>query len=416
MSDVGTIKDKYRALAGRLDEATLRLWAAVEARTLGRGGVSTVAQAIGMSRTTIHAGLKELGSSPPEAAAPPAAAGAAGKRRIRAEGGGRKKLTDKDPTLLRDLDALVEPTARGDPQSPLRWTCKSTPRLAKELAAQGHQVSRRSVWDLLAHLGYSLQATRKTREGGQHADRDAQFNHIARRAAQYQAAGDPVISVDTKKKELIGAFKNGGQEWQPKGQPEEVRVYDFLDPDLGKVAPYGVYDVAANQGWVSVGIDHDTAEFAVESIRRWWKEMGQPRYPHARRLLITADCGGSNGYRVRLWKREVQKLADDLGLAIQVCHFPPGTSKWNRIEHRMFCHITNNWRGRPLVSREVVVNLIGGTTTEAGLHIRSQLDENTYEAGLKVSDAELAELALERDAFHGEWNYCLRPREKLAPT
>jgi transposase len=416
MSDVGTIKDKYRALAGRLDEATLRLWAAVEARTLGRGGVSTVAQAIGLSRTTIHAGLKELGSSPPVAAAPPAAAGAPSKRRIRAEGGGRKKLTDKDPTLLRDLDALVEPTARGDPQSPLRWTCKSTPRLAKELAAQGHQVSRRSVWDLLAHLGYSLQATRKTREGGQHADRDAQFNHIARRAAQYQAAGDPVISVDTKKKELIGAFKNGGQEWQPKGQPEEVRVYDFLDPDLGKVAPYGVYDVAANQGWVSVGIDHDTAEFAVESIRRWWKEMGQPRYPHARRLLITADCGGSNGYRVRLWKREVQKLADDLGLAIQVCHFPPGTSKWNKIEHRMFCHITNNWRGRPLVSREVVVNLIGGTTTEAGLHIRSQLDENTYEAGLKVSDAELAELALERDAFHGEWNYCLRPREKLAPT
>jgi len=414
MSDVGTIKDKYRALAGRLDEATLRLWAAVEARTLGRGGVSTVAQAIGLSRTTIHAGLKELGSSPPVAATPPAAA--PGKRRIRAEGGGRKKLTDKDPTLLRDLDALVEPTARGDPQSPLRWTCKSTPRLAKELAAQGHQVSRRSVWDLLAHLGYSLQATRKTREGGQHADRDAQFNHIARRAAQYQAAGDPVISVDTKKKELIGAFKNGGQEWQPKGQPEEVRVYDFLDPDLGKVAPYGVYDVAANQGWVSVGIDHDTAEFAVESIRRWWKEMGKPRYPHARRLLITADCGGSNGYRVRLWKREVQKLADDLGLAIQVCHFPPGTSKWNKIEHRMFCHITTNWRGRPLVSREVVVNLIGGTTTEAGLHIRSQLDENTYEAGLKVSDAELAELALERDAFHGEWNYCLRPREKLAPT
>jgi Rhodopirellula transposase DDE domain len=414
MSDAGTIEDKYRALAERLDEATLRLWAAVEARTLGRGGVSTVAQAIGMSRTTIHAGLKELGSSPPVAATPPAAA--PGKRRIRAEGGGRKKLTDTDPTLLRDLDALVEPTARGDPQSPLRWTCKSTPRLAKELAAQGHQVSRRSVGDLLAHLGYRLQATRKTREGGQHADRDAQFNHIARRAAQYQAAGDPVISVDTKKKELIGAFKNGGQEWQPKGQPEEVRVYDFLDPDLGKVAPYGVYDVAAHQGWVSVGIDHDTAEFAVESIRRWWKEMGQPRYPHARRLLITADCGGSNGYRVRLWKREVQKLADDLGLAIQVCHFPPGTSKWNKIEHRMFCHITNNWRGRPLVSREVVVNLIGGTTTEAGLHIRSQLDENTYQAGLKVSDAELAELAIERDAFHGEWNYCLRPREKLAPT
>jgi transposase len=406
MSDVRTIADKYRALAGRLDEATLRLWAAVEARTLGRGGVSTVAKAIGLSRTTIHSGLRELES------APAAAAGVPSKRRIRAEGGGRKKLTDKDPTLLRDLDALVEPTARGDPQSPLRWTCKSTPRLAKELAERGHQVSQRSVCDLLAQLGYSLQATRKTREGGHHPDRDAQFNHIARRAAQYQAAGDPVISVDTKKKELVGDFKNGGREWQPRGAPEEVRVYDFIDPELGKVAPYGVYDVAANQGWVSVGIDHDTAEFAVESIRRWWKERGHPRYPKARRLLITADCGGSNGYR--LWKRELQRLADQIGIAIQVCHFPPGTSKWNTIEHRMFCHITNNWRGRPLVSREVVVNLIGGTTTGSGLHIRSQLDENTYQAGLKVSDEELAELAIERDEFHGEWNYRLHPCETLA--
>src|SRR3954453_13953060 len=415
MSDGGTIEDKYRALAERLDEATLRLWAAVEARSLGRGGVSTVAKATGISRTTIYSDLKDL-ESLPLAAAPPAAVGVASKRRIRAAGGGRKKLTDKDTTLLRDLDALVEPTARGDPQSPLRWTCKSTPRLAKELAEQGHQVSQRSVCDLLAHLGYSLQSTRKTREGGHHPDRDAQFNHIARRAAQYQAAGDPVISVDTKKKELIGDFKNGGQEWQPKGEPEDVRVHDFLDPDLGKVAPYGVYDVAANQGWVSVGIDHDTAEFAVESIRRWWTQMGHPRYPHARRLLITADCGGSNGYRIRLWKREVQKLADEIGIEIHVCHFPPGTSKWNKIEHRMFCHITNNWRGRPLVSREVVVNLIGGTTTETGLRIRSQLDENTYEAGLKVSDQELAELALERDEFHGEWNYRLHPREKPAAT
>ena len=402
MSDVRTIADKYRALAGRLDEATLRLWAAVEARTLGRGGVSTVAKAIGLSRTTIHSGLREL------ELAPPAAAGVPSKRRIRAEGGGRKKLTDKDTTLLRALDALVEP--RGDPQSPLRWTCKSTPRLAKELAERGHQVSQRSVCDLLAQLG--LQATRKTREGGHHPDRDAQFNHIARTAAQYQAAGDPVISVDTKKKELVGDFKNGGREWQPRGAPEEVRVHDFIDPELGKVAPYGVYDVAANQGWVSVGIDHDTAEFAVESIRRWWKERGHPRYPKARRLLITADCGGSNGYR--LWKRELQRLADQIGLAIPVCHFPPGTSKWNTIEHRMFCHITNNWRGRPLVSREVVVNLIGGTTTGSGLHIRSQLDENTYQAGLKVSDEELAELAIERDEFHGEWNYRLHPCETLA--
>ena len=268
MGNAGTIEDKYRVLAGRLDEATLRLWAAIEARTLGRGGVSAVAKAIGMSRTTIYAGLEELASTSTPLV-PPASVGGTGKRRIRAKGGGRKKLTTKDTTLLRDLDALVEPTARGDPQSPLRWTCKSTPRLAKELAEQGHEVSQRSVCDLLAQLGYSLQSTRKTREGGQHPDRDAQFNHIARTAAQYQAAGDPVISVDTKKKELVGDFKNGGREWQPKGDPENVRVHDFIDPELGKVAPYGVYDVAANQGWVSVGIDHDTAEFAVESIRRW---------------------------------------------------------------------------------------------------------------------------------------------------
>jgi transposase len=417
MSNAGTIADKYRVLAGRLDEATLRLWAAIEARSFGRGGVSTVAKAIGMSRTTIYAGLEELASaSTPVASALGASIGGPDKRRIRVKGGGRKKLTAKDTTLLRDLDALVEPTARGDPQSPLRWTCKSTPRLAKELAEQGHEVSQRSVCDLLAQLNYSLQSTRKTREGGQHPDRDAQFNHIARTAAQYQAAGDPVISVDTKKKELVGDFKNGGREWQPKGDPERVRVYDFIDPELGKVAPYGVYDVAANQGWVSVGIDHDTAEFAVESIRRWWREMGHPRYPTARRLLITADCGGSNGYRVRLWRLQLQKLADELHLVIQVCHVPPGTSKWNKIEHRMFCHITNNWRGRPLVSREVVVNLIGSTTTDQGLHIRSQLDENTYQAGLKVSDQELAELAIERDEFHGEWNYRLRPRDKPTTT
>jgi hypothetical protein len=417
MSDAWTIEDKYRVLAGRLDEATLRLWAAVESRALGRGGVSTVAKAIGMSRTTIYAGLQELGSPPaPLASLSSSPVGGTSKRRIRVKGGGRKKLTDKDTTLLRDLDALVEPTARGDPQSPLRWTCKSTPRLAQELVEQGHEVSQRSVCDLLAQLDYSLQSTRKTREGGQHPDRDAQFNHIARMAAQYQTAGDPVISVDTKKKELVGDFKNGGREWQPAGDPEQVRVHDFIDPELGKVAPYGVYDVAANQGWVSVGIDHDTAEFAVESIRRWWQEMGHPRYPNARRLLITADCGGSNGYRVRLWRLQLQKLADERRLVIQVCHFPPGTSKWNKIEHRMFCHITNNWRGRPLVSREVVVNLIGGTTTDKGLHIRSKLDENTYEAGLKVSDQELAELVIERDEFHGEWNYRLRPRDEPTTT
>ena len=417
MEDTGVIQSKYRALAGRLDEATLRLWAAVEARALGRGGVSMVAKAIGMSRTTIYAGLEELEAPKVRSASTPSSSGdGSGKRRIRAKGGGRKKLSDKDATLLRDLDALVEPTARGDPMSPLRWTCKSTPRLAQDLTKLGHEVSQRSVCDLLAQLNYSLQSTRKTREGGQHADRDAQFHHIASMAAQYQAAGDPVISVDTKKKELIGDFKNGGREWRPKGDPEPVRVHDFIDPELGKVAPYGVYDITTNQGWVSVGIDHDTAEFAVESIRRWWKEMGCPHYPRARRLLITADCGGSNGYRVRLWPLQLQKLADEVNLVIQVCHLPPGTSKWNKIEHRMFCHITNNWRGRPLVSREVVVNLIGNTTTDSGLRIRSQLDENSYEAGIKVSDEELAEMAIERDEFHGEWNYRLRPREQPTTT
>jgi len=402
MEATEAIRAKYEALSGHLNEATLRLWAAVEARALGRGGVTTVAKGSGLSRTTIYAGLRELDGAP--------AKQANGSGRIRAPGGGRKRLLEKDPALLSDLDALVEPSTRGDPRSPLRWTCKSTPRLAKELRAKGHTVSQRTICDLLAQLGYSLQATRKVREGGRHADRDAQFAYIAGTVAQYQSAGEPVISVDTKKKELIGDFKNAGHEWQPKGKPEAVRVYDFIDPTLGKVAPYGVYDISANQGWVSVGITHDTAEFAVETIRRWWREMGQPLYPTARRLLITADCGGSNGYRVRLWRFALQQLVDELAMTIQVCHFPPGTSKWNKIEHRMFCHITQNWRGRPLLSREVVVNLIGQTTTEKGLRIHAELDENDYPAGIKVSDQMLADLALERDDFHGEWNYRLKPR------
>ena len=407
MCDMATIASKFQALSGRLDEATLRVWAATEARSLGRGGISTVAKAIGMSRTTIHAGLAEL-----KAAAQPAAGKTEGRLRARAAGGGRKKLVNKDASLLRDLDALVEPMSRGDPMSPLRWTCKSTHRLADELKRQGHEVSQRTVCDLLGQMNYSLQSTRKTREGGKHEDRDAQFTHIAQTVSDYQATGDPVISVDTKKKELVGDFKNAGREWQPAGTPEEVRVYDFIDPELGKVAPYGVYDLTANTGWVNVGIDHDTAEFAVESIRRWWREMGEEVYPRARRLLITADCGGSNGYRVRLWRRELQKLADELQLTIQVCHFPPGTSKWNKIEHRMFCHITANWRGRPLLSRQVVVNLIGSTTTREGLHIKAALDEKTYAAGIKVSDEELARLLIERDEFHGEWNYRVMPRNQ----
>jgi hypothetical protein len=402
MDTMTAVREKYEALSGCLNEATLRLWAAVEARSLGRGGVTTVARASGLSRMTIYAGRRELDAA---SGKPAPSAG-----RIRASGGGRKRLTDKDPTRLCDLDALVEPSTRGDPQSPLRWTCKSTPRLAKELQAKGHAVSQRTVCDLLAQLGYSLQATRKIHEGGRHHDRDAQFAYIAAMVAQYQSAGEPIISVDTKKKERLGNFKNAGQEWPPKGKPEAVRVYDFIDPVLGKVAPYGVYDISANQGWVSVGITHDTAEFAVETIRRWWREMGQPLYPSARRLLITADCGGRNGYRVRLWRFALQQLADELDMTMQVCHLPPGTSKWNKIEHRMFCHITQNWRGRPLLSREVVVNLIGQTTTAKGLHIQAELDENVYPAGVKVSDDMLADLALERDDFHGEWNYRLKPR------
>lgn len=409
MDDIATIEAKYQALSSRLDEAAMRIWAATEARSLGRGGVSLVAKATGVSRTTIYAGLAEL-----KAPVSVVAVKKDGHVRIRATGGGRKKLSSRDADLMRDLDALVEPAARGDPMSPLRWTCKSTRRLAEELHRQGHTVSQRTICGLLSQMHYSLQSTRKTREGGQHEDRDAQFGHIAKTVADFQMAGDPVISVDTKKKEPVGDFKNAGQEWQPKGVPEEVRDHDFVDPALGKVAPYGIYDLTVNTGWVSVGIDHDTAEFAVESIRRWWREMGSEIYPQAHRLLITADCGGSNGYRVRLWRRELQRLADDLQLTIQVCHFPPGTSKWNKIEHRMFSRITANWRGRPLISREVVVNLISNTTTQTGLRIKAALDSNPYAQGIKVSDEELATLMIERDEFHGEWNYRLRPRNEHA--
>jgi len=399
------INKKYQLLVRYLDELSLRIWSAIEAQTIGRGGVSIVARATGISRTTICAGLKDLQAEEKGILSDDK------RRRVRSKGGGRKKLIEKDMDLLVDLDALVEPVSRGDPQSPLRWTCKSTPKLTKELREQGHAVCQRTVCDLLSKLGYSLQSTRKTREGGTHPDRDIQFQHIATEVADYQNNGDPVISVDTKKKELIGNFKNGGQEWQPQGKPEEVRVYDFIDKELGKVAPYGVYDLTTNQGWASVGIDHDTAEFAVESIRRWWQEMGSLLYTKTKRLLITADCGGSNGYRVKLWRVQLQKLADELGVTIQVCHFPPGTSKWNKIEHRMFCHITQNWRGRPLLSRQVVVNLIGNTTTKTGLHIRAELDENRYQSGIKVTDDELATVVIERDKFHGEWNYQIKPHQ-----
>jgi hypothetical protein len=383
-----------------LNEAGLRLWAANEALSLGYGGVSAVSRATGISRTTIHAGIAELER--------PAAA-AAGEGRVRRSGGGRKRVTEKDPGLRDALNRLVDPVTRGDPESTLRWTSKSTTKLARELTKGGHPVSQRTLCDLLAAEGYSLQGVRKTREGAQHPDRDAQFHHLN---AQAQAAiqdGQPVISVDTKKKELVGDFKNAGQEWRKKRDPVKVRVHDFADPVLGKAAPYGVYDLAANQGWISVGIDHDTAEFAVESIRRWWQQMGKPLYPKASRLMITADCGGSNGYRGRLWKVALQRFADETGLTVQVCHLPPGTSKWNKIEHRMFCHITQNWRGKPLESLAVIVELIGHTTTAKGLRIRAEIDASSYPQGKKVSDEEMALVQLRPDPFHGEWNYAISP-------
>lgn len=362
-----------------------------------------MARATGLSRTTIHAGMKDLQETQAGEPAP------RGRPRSRKAGGGRKPVTIKDPDLLTALEELVDPVTRGDPESPLRWTAKSTIALAGELAAQGHRVSQRTVCDLLHALGYSLQAVRKNREGGTHPDRNAQFLHINERAKAFMAQGEPVISVDTKKKELVGDFANKGREWQPKGEPEQVRVHDFIDKKLGKVSPYGVYDHQAREGWVSVGTDHDTSAFAAESIRRWWRQMGRPLYPRARRLLITADGGGSNGSRVRLWKIELQKLADELGLEVAVSHFPPGTSKWNRIEHWMFNHISANWRGRPLSSHEVIINLIGATTSAGGLKVRAELDSGVYPTGIKVSDEELSAVNLQPDAFHGEWNYSILP-------
>jgi hypothetical protein len=404
-STLQAINAKYTSLEPVLDERARRLWAAVEARAIGRGGITRVAEATGLSRVTIRAGLKEL--EPPST--PTGREPATG--RLRRPGGGRKPLVDQDPVLLRDLVTLVDPVTRGDPMSPLRWTCKSAARLAAELRAKGHAVSERTVNRLLHVLGYSLQSNRKTIEGKGHPDRDAQFQYINRRVQAFQRQGQPVVSVDTKKKELVGQFRNGGREWRPKGQPEGVEVYDFAKKDQGKVIPYGIDDQTIDTGWVSVGVDHDTAEFAVETLRRWWRNMGSQVYPRAERLLITADGGGSNGRRCRLWKVELQGLADEIGLRISVCHFPPGTSKWNKIEHRMFCHITENWRGRPLVSREVVVNLIGHTTTKTGLSIRSELDEGSYPTGRKVSDEQMKGLVIRRDTFHGEWNYTILPRQ-----
>jgi len=392
------IRAKYKVLSAQLDERSLRLCAAADAKMFGYGGVSFVAEAAGLSRTTLYRGVAESATAePPD------------RGRIRKPGGGRKLKTEIDETLLQDLDRLLDPVTRGDPMSPLRWTCKSTPKLATELKAKGHEVSQATVWRMLEELGYSMQSNRKTREGGRHPDRNGQFEFINRSVKDFLARGLPAISVDTKKKELVGSFKNAGQEWEKKGCPTEVDVYDFPDKKLGKVSPHGIYDMGRNEGWVSVGITHDTAEFAGESIRRWWLRMGQRVYPNAKELLITADGGGSNGVRVRLWKVVLRKLSDELGLTIQVRHFPPGTSKWNKIEHRMFCHITANWRAHPLIDYLTVVNLISHTGTSQGLSIQAELDESNYETGKTVSDEEMAQIRITRDAFHGEWNYSFSP-------
>ncbi|MBI2804397.1 MAG: ISAzo13 family transposase [Planctomycetes bacterium] len=398
------IQRKYRALLPELDERRRRQWAAAEARELGWGGVSLVARATGLARPTITAGLRELEQCTTQREAQAA--------RVRRPGGGRRLLTEADPGLLAALESLVEPVTRGDPESPLRWTCKSTRRLAQELVRQDHRVGARTVATLLHKAGYSLQANRKAREGLDHPDRNAQFEYINASVARALVDDQPAISVDTKKKELVGDFKNGGSEWRPRGEPEEVRVHDFLDKTSGKAIPYGVYDMVNNQGWVSVGITHDTAQFATNSIRRWWQEMGQARFPKAKELLITADGGGSNGHRTRLWKVSLQALADELGLALNVCHFPPGTSKWNKIEHRLFSFITMNWRGKPLVSLQTIVNLIANTTTGTGLIVKAALDTNHYDTEIKVSDEELARLQLQRHEFHGDWNYTITPRRK----
>jgi transposase len=393
------LREKYQALALFMDERVLRRWAAAEARSLGWGGTSAVSTVTGLSRTTIQAGLAELHQPTPEL--PP--------ERIRRRGAGRPRLTRTDPTLLEDLQNLLEPATRGEPEAALLWTSRSTRHLAEELVQRGHLVSHDTVGRLLEEIGYSLQANRKTREGTDHPDRDAQFGYINRQVRTFQKAGQPVISVDAKKKELVGNFRNSGREWHRRGEPELVRAKDFPDKQLGKAIPEGVYDVSRNEGWVSVGVDHDTAEFAGASIRRWWEEMGSAVYPRASRLLITADAGGSNGYRSRLWKVVLQDLATALGLRITMCHFPPGTSKWNKIEHRMFSYITKNWRGRPLVSRGVIVNLIGHVRTRKGLRIRAELDPNNYPEGIRVSDAELARVRLRRANFHGDWNYTILP-------
>lgn len=399
--DIQSLQAKFRALAPVLTERSRRLWAATEAQALGHGGIALVERATDISRSTIARGIQELKLGQPLS-----------PERTRRPGGGRKRAEDQDATLGADLDALVEPTAAGAPDSPLRWTSKSLRKLAAELQAMGHSVSHRLVGELLHAAGYSLQANRKTREGSSHPDREAQFRYLNDRVRRCQKQRQPVISVDTKKKELVGDFQNPGREWRPKGSPDPVRVHDFLIPEQGKAIPYGVYDLQRNEGWVSVGINHDTGSFAVNAIRRWWKRMGRPVYRGARSLLITADAGGSNGSRLRLWKWELQKFANRTGLSITVCHFPPGTSKWNKIEHRLFSYISMNWRGKPLTSLAAIVSLIASTTTQSGLRVRSEIDRGHYPQGVGVTDEQMAQINLKRHSFHGDWNYTIRPRRK----
>lgn len=400
MDNDSKLTEKLRSILPYLNERQQRLLLAAEARSLGYGGVSQISRLTGISRPTIYRGLRELDQE------------SEGLRQIRQSGGGRKRIEETDSTILGDLDQMIEPDTRGDPMSPLRWTCKSTRQLATALQAQGHRVSHQLVSKLLRSTGYSLQANAKTLEGKQHPDRDAQFQYLSVQSKAFLEKGLPVVSMDAKKKELVGEFKNAGREWQPQEQPVEVNVHDFPDPHLGKAIPYGIYDIGQNTGWVSVGQDHDTASFAVASLSRWWQVVGSPSYPQAKRLLISADSGGSNGYRLRLWKLELQQFADQTGLEITVCHLPPGTSKWNKIEHRLFSHITLNWRGRPLISHEVIVALIGSTTTTTGLQVRAELDTGLYPTKVKVSDAELATVRLSTHSFHGEWNYTISPNSK----
>ena len=397
------VRNRYQSLEWALDERLRRLYAAAEAKALGHGGITLVWKATGVAKGSIQQGLKEL-EQQVDAVEP-------NLQRIRKIGAGRKASVANDAELLSALESLVEPVTRGDPESPLRWTCKSLRQLESELATQGYAVSHSSIGSLLKSLGYSLQGNRKTLEGTSHPDRNAQFEYINSRVGKAVSIGQPVISVDTKKKELVGQFKNGGKEWRPQGDPEKVNVYDFVDKELGRANPYGVFDLADNSGWVSVGTDHDTASFAVSTIRRWWLVMGKPLYPNVKELLITADGGGSNGSRVRLWKLELQQLSDELGFPIRVCHFPPGTSKWNKIEHQLFSHISMNWRGQPLVSHEVIVNLIASTTTRKGLKVQAELDSNLYPKGIKVTDEEFASIRISRDEFHGEWNYVITPND-----